>query len=69
MNKNLILIISCLLVLCAVSLVVAYTYTGSLNTEQDYNEGALRPQPNRNILHWSNPRYKNGTMINWEEKR
>ncbi len=69
MNKTLIVIVSCLVLLSAVSLVVAYTYTGSSNTEEDYREGALRPEPQNNIIRWSNPRYKDGSMINWEEKR
>ena len=67
MNKILIVIVGCLIILSAVSLVVAYTYSG--NTEQDYSEGALRPEPQKSIIRWSNPRYKDGTMINWEDKR
>lgn len=69
MNKFLIIIVSLLIVLSAVSLVVAYNYISSSNTEQDYRDGALRPEPERGIVRWSNPRYENGTMINWEEKR
>ena len=69
MKKIIVLFISCVIVLSVVSLVVTYTYTTYTNTEQDYIDGALRPEPERGILRWSNPRYHNGTMINWQEKR
>ncbi len=69
MKKIIVLFISCVIVLSVVSLVVTYTYTTYTNTEQDYIDGALRPEQERGILSWSNPRYHNVTINNWQEKR
>jgi len=77
-NKLIGLVVLCLIIIGSLSAVLAYsTKTNqppTITQEGDYSvnnleSGALPPEPERGILRYSNPRYRNGTMIDWQSKR
>ena len=82
MNKKLILLTSVLLLAVAISGFSLYSnsplidlsteeptiISSTENTATPLDYGALSPVPERRIVRYSNPRYRNGSMINWAGK-
>lgn len=72
------LIFASLILIASLSMVVAYSIKSDIAPEiieeTEYStsyleKGALAPVPERGIVRYSNPRYENGTMIDWESQR
>ncbi len=78
-KKNLIgLVVVSLIIIGGLSLVLGYSIRADIEPEMTKEKsyslntleaGALPPEPENGIIRYSNPRYRNGTMIDWQSKR